>query len=380
MRPIARVRCPQVRVVRSGAASTSASASPPVAARFPCRRWLGFSDAGGAAFPEEQEFDVLPASGGPAEPPPPPAPLLARPLALRAGGAAVPHPDKVKAGARATVRADAGDAGEDAYFITRWAGGGAGALALGVSDGVYMWRERGIDAGAFSRALCAAGARAAASASAPAGTPSPMELLQAAYGDVMAAGVQGSATVCVVLLDAARGVLRSANVGDSGYLLMTPRRRAVGGGGAGAAAAAAASAHAAWQPCGVRFRTPHQEHEFGRPYQLGHHRGSDRPEDAMLHAAAVAPGDALILGSDGLWDNLHDSEVAALVQDGVEARAPPAAIARAVAAAAYERSTQKRGSTPYSTAATENFDMVYCGGKRDDITVLCLLVEEAHAA
>jgi protein phosphatase PTC7 len=365
-----------VRVVRSGAASAPAPAPAP--ARFACRRWLGFSDSGGAAFPEEQDFDVLPAHG-PAEPPPPPAPLLARPLALRAGAAAVPHPDKMKSGARASVRADAGDAGEDAYFITHWAGGGANALALGVADGVYMWRERGIDAGAFSRALCAAGA---ASASFPGGrgAPSPLALLQAAYGDVMAAGVQGSATVCVVLLDAARGVLRSANIGDSGYLLMTPRRRAGVLGAAGdAAAAAAAAAHATWQPCGVRYRTPHQEHEFGRPYQLGHHRGSDRPEDAMLHAAAVAPGDALVLGSDGLWDNLHDSEVAKLVQEGVDARASPAAIARAVAAAAYERSTQKRGSTPYSAAATENFDMVYSGGKRDDITVLCLLVEETPA-
>jgi protein phosphatase PTC7 len=96
----------------------------------------------------------------------------------------------------------------------------------------------------------------------------------------------------------------------------------------------------------------------------------------MLHAAALAPGHALIMGSDGLWDNLYDSEVARLVQAGVDAGAAPAAVARSVAAAAFERSVLKRGSTPYSAAATDAFDMVYCGGKRDDITVLCVLVGE----
>jgi protein phosphatase PTC7 len=335
-----------------------------VAVRFPCRRWLGSSDAGGAAFPEEQEFDVLPGNG-PAEPVllPGVARAPARPLALRCGGAAVPHPDKVKSGARATVRASAGDAGEDAYFIAPWADG---TLAVGVADGVYAWRERGIDAGAFSRALCGAAAAAAAK---PGCAPSPLRLLQAAYGRVMAAGVQGSATACMVLIDAAAGVLRSANVGDSGYLLMAPRRRG-----------AKPGAVVTWQPCGVTYRSPQQEHDFGRPYQLGHHRGSDRPEDAMLHAAPLSAGDALILGSDGLWDNLHDSEVAAAVQAGVDAGQPPAAIARAVAAAAFERSMQKRGSTPYSTAATDAFDMVYSGGKRDDITVLCLLADEGPGA
>ncbi len=87
--------------------------------RFPFRRWLGASDAGGAVFPREQEMDVV-AGGGPSEPAAPPAntPLL-RPLSLRTGAAAVPHPDKMKAGARALAKSDAGHAGEDAYFVVR---------------------------------------------------------------------------------------------------------------------------------------------------------------------------------------------------------------------------------------------------------------------
>jgi len=338
---------------------------------FPCRRWLGSSDSGGGAtFPlsvtlrpasacataaaAQAVAEAEPAAAGAPPPPPPPAAgrRLPRPLSLRCGAAATPHPDKVKAGARAALRKEGGYAGEDAYFVSGLQEG-LPVLALGVADGVYAWREQGIDAGLFSRALCAAAARAhvggAAAASAARGAP--LRLLQTAFAAVRAQGVMGSSTACLVLVDALTGRLSSANLGDSGYLLMTPARASLAGG--------------AWQPGGVRYRSPHQEHEFGRPYQLGHHAASDAAEDAMLHEARLAPGDVLVLGTDGLWDNLHDSEVAAAVQAAVAQRRPPAAIAAAVVAAAHERSIG-RGSTPYSVAATEAFDLVFSGGKRDD--------------
>lgn len=40
------------------------------------------------------------------------------------------------------------------------------------------------------------------------------------------------------------------------------------------------------------------------------------------------------------------------------------------AAKAFEAAMDKSGVTPYSQAATEAFDMVYNGGKPDDITVV----------
>ena len=95
----------------------------------------------------------------------------------------------------------------------------------------------------------------------------------------------------------------------------------------------------------------------------------------MLHGARLCAGDVLVIGTDGVWDNLHDSEVAAAVQAGVDSNGAPAAIARAVAAAAFERSTLKRGSTPYSLAASEAHDLVFSGGKRDDISVIVMLAD-----
>ena len=64
-----------------------------------------------------------------------------------------------------------------------------------------------------------------------------------------------------------QGQLRSANVGDSGYMLLTE------------------------VPAGgryeLRYHTPQQEHSFGCPYQLGHYEGADAPEDAMLMTLPV---------------------------------------------------------------------------------------------
>ena len=61
----------------------------------------------------------------------------------------------------------------------------------------------------------------------------------------------------------------------------------------------------------VKFRTAPQEHEFGWPYQLGHLPTADRPQDCMLASVRVQSGDIVILGSDGLWDNVFDREIAA---------------------------------------------------------------------
>ena len=82
------------------------------------------------------------------------------------------------------------------------------------------------------------------------------------------------------------------------------------------------------------------------------------------------PGDVVILGSDGLWDNVSVEAIFARVQEalGQGQRAP--SIALDLARAAFEASMDRDGQTPYSLAATEAFDMIYSGGKQDDITVV----------
>ena len=119
--------------------------------------------------------------------------------------------------------------------------------------------------------------------------------------------------------------------------------------------------------------------------RLGHHHASDAPRDAMLTTFPLEPGDVIIMGSDGLWDNLSEGEILAVVEQtlrstgyqrgvGAESREAAARASGAVVSAAYAASMDKRRTTPYSLAATENFDMVYSGGKKDDITAVVVNV------
>ena len=41
----------------------------------------------------------------------------------------------------------------------------------------------------------------------------------------------------------------------------------------------------------------------------GHHEYADSPDDAMLTTLPVGPGDVLLMGSDGLFDNVAEEEI-----------------------------------------------------------------------
>ena len=56
----------------------------------------------------------------------------------------------------------------------------------------------------------------------------------------------------------------------------------------------------------IKYRTNQLEHEFGRPYQLGHHKYSSRVEDSDLACFHVVPGDVIVMGTDGLLDNVSE--------------------------------------------------------------------------
>ena len=85
------------------------------------------------------------------------------------------------------------------------------------------------------------------------------------------------------------------------------------------------------------------------------------------------------MGTDGLFDNLSERDVL-----DVLARVPvspdrgpafSAAAARDLVFAAWDKSNARVGETPYSRAASENFDLVFRGGKPDDVTCVVARVE-----
>ncbi|KAE9588449.1 putative protein-serine/threonine phosphatase [Lupinus albus] len=83
----------------------------------------------------------------------------------------------------------------------------------------------------------------------------------------------------------------------------------------------------------------------------------------------VAPGDVLIAGTDGLFDNLYNNEITALVVQAIRAGFSPQVTAQKIAALARLRALDKDRQTPFSTAA-QDAGFRYYGGKLDDTTVV----------
>lgn len=92
-------------------------------------------------------------------------------------------------------------------------------------------------------------------------------------------------------------------------------------------------------------------------------------EYSQVFTVAVAQGDVIVAGTDGLFDNLYNDEVTAVVIDAVRAGLGPQLTAQKIAALARQRAQDRNRQTPFSTAAQEA-GFRYRGGKLDDITVV----------
>merc|ERR1711865_1354747 len=128
----------------------------------------------------------------------------------------------------------------------------------------------------------------------------------------------------------------------------------------------------------------------GEAHKLSSHPLHDGPDKAELFTFPVQEGDLLVLGSDGVFANLHDHEVCELMEwtvspldarqtwhEGTETLrgaglcTNPERIAAAVAKAAFHRARDKLAETPLAARATRERGTQHVGGKLDDITVVC---------
>ncbi|KAJ2450676.1 hypothetical protein EV183_004129 [Coemansia sp. RSA 2336] len=215
----------------------------------------------------------------------------------------------------------------------------------------------------------------------------PVDVLRRAYeitaDEMRARAVRGSSTACVVVL---RGdELRVANLGDCGLTVV--------------------------RQGDMVYRTEEQQHSFNFPYQLGTEPHADAPSDAQVFRLKVQKGDIVVVGSDGVFDNLFDEdileEVARHVPPAMRAagepllcgallpaepkcaepkfalpqfHVDPAAISSAIARRARLVSEDTRyAESPFQMRAMQE-GLYYQGGKRDDITVVVAVVTDLEDA
>lgn len=245
---------------------------------------------------------------------------------LNVGTHLIPHPNKVEKG------------GEDAFFVSSHGGG-----VIAVADGVSGWAEKDVDPALFSRQLMA---NASSLVEDEEVNYSPRNLIRKAHA---ATSTIGSATVAVAMLER-NGTLKIANVGDCGVKVIRKSR--------------------------VTFSTSPQEHYFDCPYQLSSETVGQTFLDATVTSIELMEEDTVVMGSDGLFDNLFDQEIISVVGSCDDA----SDAAKALANLAHTHSKDSSFESPYSLEArVHGFDvpwwkkllgMKLTGGKLDDITVI----------
>ncbi|XP_064618495.1 protein phosphatase PTC7 homolog [Lineus longissimus] len=246
--------------------------------------------------------------------------------------------------------------GDDACFIAKH----KLSDILGVADGVGGWRSYGVDPSEFSSKLMQTCERMVNRGHFR--PQAPAELLAASYSEILEnkESLIGSCTACLVSLNQEEKTVYTANLGDSGFLIVRNGQ--------------------------VIHRSEEQQHYFNTPFQLSvappTHRGrvlSDSPEAAQRTSFGVQIGDIILLGTDGLFDNLSDDMILDQLQDlkGTSMECIQQ-IANSLVKKALQVAFDPECMSPFALSACEH-GIECVGGKPDDITVLLARVEEQES-
>jgi len=246
---------------------------------------------------------------------------------FRFGSKAVPHPDKV------------GKGGEDAFY--------AQAQMLAVADGVGGWAKHGVDPGLYSKELCTH-IRKLNELNRATYKEDPKSLLVLAARQTKS---EGSSTLVILSIDESKPILRTSYVGDSCYMIFRQKEDQT----------TLQLVHASQE----------QVKRFNFPYQIG--SVGDSPLTALEYTHEVEDGDIIVVGSDGLFDNMNANQIADNLMsqkgnstwDDLDLNSA----AHSIADLAHEYSLDSDYDSPFAKGARAA-GFTYSGGKSDDITVV----------
>ncbi|GJN30551.1 hypothetical protein PR202_gb18864 [Eleusine coracana subsp. coracana] len=281
-------------------------------------------------------------------------------LVLASGAAMLPHPAKVLTG------------GEDAYFIAHdgW---------FGVADGVGQWSFEGINAGLYARELMDSSKRfverqgasgisteeVLAKAADEARSPGSSTVLIAHFDGQVHPFVKIWQSFLLSVDDLILQVLDASNIGDSGFLVIRN-----------------GEIYKKSKPMTYGFNFPLQIEKGDDPLKLVQLYNNFLTCDVLLdlqkYTIDLQEGDVIVTATDGLFDNVYEEEVAAIVSKSLEADLKPTEIAEFLAARAKEVGRCGFGSSPFSDAARDAGYLGYSGGKLDDVTVVVSIVRKSE--
>ena len=159
---------------------------------------------------------------------------------------------------------------------------------------------------------------------------------------------KGSSTAVIWMLDSQGNYLHTANLGDSGYLLL--RKNGL--------------------DLLTLYRSKEQTHAFNFPFQVG--TGGDDPDKADVQIHEVQNNDIIVAGSDGLFDNMYDDQIREVMIPFIKASdelLDPELVAQMIAKQAEKLSLNTKWMSPFAKAAYNNY-YDFRGGKHDDVTVV----------
>ena len=178
------------------------------------------------------------------------------------------------------------------------------------------------------------------------GTVDPELALEVAYSALNGAGSVGSTTATLVTVDTKSEpgftILKGANVGDSGVMVIRQ------GGDDG-------------RPY-VVYKTIPQMHYFNCPFQLGG-ASPDTTDLATKIRVPLISGDIVLLASDGVYDNVYDSQVVDLIEATMTQT--PEVMAQAIVGYARQVQEDPNAYVPYGVEAAAA-GKSWTGGKLDD--------------
>jgi protein phosphatase PTC7 len=242
------------------------------------------------------------------------------------GASLLPHPEKAYKG------------GEDALY--------ASDHVLLVADGVGGWADSGIDPALYSKRLAALVEELVAKDKLRY-IENPKELIRDAVG---LNKETGSTTVCLLTLHPTTGLLRAYYLGDSVYAIINPSNSS--------------------------YRSaPDQQYEFNFPVQVGTN-GAD-PTHGIAHEFTpeeVGPEEYVVVGSDGIWDNLKDFMIYQVVAEKGRSLEDKA---KTLTAAAGHYGKQADYESPFHLKAKEmGIDYPKQGKLDDNAAIVAQIIRE----